>query len=88
MNWENLKETKCPKCSNKLKCRVAGNVFRIKSQHLNAKSKKENWYFCSYCDGFQISSTKLAKVVKKLSVKLKEIPKQDKHLFKSGLLSL
>lgn len=88
MNWENLKNNKCPKCDCKLHCRIQGNEFRIKSRHKISTNKKESWYFCSKCEGFQISEKKLSKLILKQSVKKVDIPKRDRHLFKTGLLSL
>lgn len=88
MNWENLKNNNCPKCNCKLQCRIQGSEFKIKSRKNFKSSKRENWYFCSRCDGFQISEKKLAKLILKKPTKLVEIPKGYRHLFKKGLLSL
>lgn len=88
MNWENLKNQKCPNCNCKLHCRIKGSAFKIKSRKGNLTKKDESWYFCSRCEGFQISEKKLVKLITKKPIKLGEVPKKDRHLFKNGLLSL
>ena len=88
MNWNNIKEDKCPKCNKKLQFRLEGRPFKIKANKGFSKTReKGNLYFCSACDGFQITEKRLLELKNKQIEDIKNsIPKENKHLFKTGLL--
>lgn len=56
MNWNNLEQTNCPKCSGKL-------TFKTRSRNVNmkvrgGKGQVRDMYYCCNCADFQISKTK------------------------------
>lgn len=88
MNWNNLKENKCPNCNCKMLFRKKNAVVNIKvRKNFTSENRKDHYYFCSRCPkGFQISHNKLINVLKKQRSEI-NIPEKDKELFKDGLLS-
>jgi hypothetical protein len=90
MNWNNIKENKCPKCERKLCFRLKGSKINIKANENLARTiVKDDYYFCSHCDGFKITSKRLQEVKKNLNKKtLNGIPQEDKKLFSSVILKL
>ena len=89
MNWNNLKENKCPECSGKLNFRLKGKEFKIKANKGSSRSQDDDWLFCSKkgCKGFQISLKRFKQIVSEIECnEFKEF--KNNPLFKDGLLSL
>lgn len=86
-NWKNLQANKCPNCNLKLQFRISGTCYRIKSNLHSTKTQNKNLYFCSKCDGFQITEDRLNEIKKDLHDKEFAQFKND-PMFKSGLLQL
>jgi uncharacterized protein with PIN domain len=68
MDWNKLKEERCPMCSDFLKHRVANRKTKIRARHYS--DIKDDMYFCFKCD-FQISQHKLLKIIKQEGIKPK-----------------
>ena len=56
MNWDNLRESKCPKCEKVLKFRTSTRNTKIRSR--KGKEINEDMYFCFKCN-FQITTKKI-----------------------------
>ena len=78
MNWNNIKENKCPECGKKLAFRLAGSKNHIRSRN-GLQLKDDNYYFCFRCD-FQITSKKLLTLSGKIKPDVMELVKDCKYL--------
>ena len=91
MNWNIIKELKCPHCEKSLSFRLKGSFVNLKANKNFAKKVNDDFYFCSQkkCKGFQINKKKIQELKEKeKDFLLKIIPKRDKQLFKTGLIQL